>query len=80
MAPKDRLRGRNIHIYDANNLSIAIGGLILTDGVTNANFYSMVEVLVLFTSNFELCNESNTRILRNNDPLQPGDYFIHSSG
>jgi len=72
----DRSEGRDIHVYDANERTTLIGGLILTNGVTNANFYSMVEIVVLFTSNFEVRKEDDTKIERNDDPLQPGKYYI----
>lgn len=80
IAPRDRSEGRDVHIYDAKDPSTIIGGLILTNGVTNANFYSMVEILLLFTSNFELQDKDETAIQRNNDQLQPGNYYVHSSG
>jgi hypothetical protein len=80
MAPRDRSRGRNVHIYDANDSATVIGGLILTNGVTKANLYSMIEILVLFTSTFELRDEDDTKIERNDDPLQPGKYYINAAG
>jgi hypothetical protein len=80
MAPRNRSRGRDVHIYDAKDPTIVLGGLILTNGVTNSNFYSMVEILVLFTSDFELRSEDNTEIQRNDHPLQPGRYYVNSTG
>jgi hypothetical protein len=79
MAPEDRSQGRDVHIYDAKDPTIVLGGLILTNGVTNANFYSMVEILVLFTSDFELRDKGDTKIERNDDPLQPGRYYINAT-
>jgi hypothetical protein len=87
MAPGDRSKWRDVHIYDANDRPRAIrddstespkviGGLILTNGVTNANFYSMVEIIVVFESDFELRDENDAKIERNDDPLQPGKYYI----
>jgi hypothetical protein len=40
----------------------------------------MVEILVLFTSGFELHDGDNTKIERNDDPLQPGSYYINAAG
>jgi hypothetical protein len=80
MAPRDRSGGREVHIYDAKEPATVIGGLILTNGVTNANLYSMVEILVLFTSAFELQDKDETKIQRNDDPLQPGKYYINTAG
>jgi hypothetical protein len=53
MAPRDRSEGRNAHIYNTSNRTTVLGGIILTNGITNANFYSMVEIIVLFTSSFD---------------------------
>lgn len=80
MAPTDRSRGRDVHIYDAKDPTTVLGGLILTNGVTNTNFYSMVEIIVLFTADFELLDEGNTKIDRNDNPLQPGRYYINAAG
>jgi hypothetical protein len=80
MAPRDRSRGRNVHIYNSKDRATVLGGLILTNGVTNAIFYSMVEILILFASIFELQDKSGTKIERNDDPLQPGEYYINAPG
>jgi hypothetical protein len=80
MAPRDRLRGRTVHIYDAKNPATIIGGLIVTNGVTNTSLYLMIEILVLFTSTFELYDENEAKIQRNDEPLQPGKYYIHAIG
>ena len=80
MPPINRSGGRNVHIYDANNPTVELGGLILSNGVTNANFYSMVEILIIFTSSFFLQDETGTRIQKNDHPLQPGKYYIVSIG
>jgi len=80
MAPVNRSKGRNVHIYDANDPTTVLGGLILSNGVTNANFYSMVEILVIFKSNFFLRDEGDTKIERDDGPLQPGKYYIVAVG
>lgn len=80
IAPRDRSRGRDVHIYDVKDPNTVLGGLILAIGVTNANFYSMVEILVLFSSDFELQDEGNTKIEKSDDPLQPGNYYINATG
>jgi hypothetical protein len=80
IAPRDRSRGRNVHICDANNPATELGGLVLTNGVTNANFYSMIEILVLFESDFELRHEDSTKMERNDNPLQLSKYYINTSG
>jgi hypothetical protein len=78
MAPMNRSRDRNVHIYDAKDPTTVLGGLILQAGVTNSNFYSMIEIFVLFEAEYFLQDESNTTINRNQDPLVPGKYYIVS--
>ncbi|KAF1811692.1 hypothetical protein P152DRAFT_459162 [Eremomyces bilateralis CBS 781.70] len=80
MPSRNRSLGRDVHIYDANDRTTVLGGLILTNGVTNANFYSMVEIIVLFITDFELQNEESTKIQKTDDPLRPGNYYIHAAG
>ena len=80
MSPNNRSVGRNVHIYDAKHPDSVIGGLLLTNGVTNGNFYSMVEILIVFTSTFLLRDEGGAEIKKDNDPLQPGKYYIVATG
>jgi hypothetical protein len=80
LAPIDRSKGRDIHIYDIKDPSKVLGGLILEKGITNANFYSMVEILILFSSEFGLQQEGNTKIEKDDNLLQPGNYYINTSG
>jgi len=80
MPPLNRSLGRNVHIYDAKHPDSVIGGLVLTNGVTNDNFYSMVEILIVFTSTFLLRDEGGAEIKKDNDPLQPGKYYIIATG
>jgi len=78
--PADRSLGRDVFIYDAKDPGKVLGGLILTNGVTNANFYSMVEILIIFGGDFSLLDDSGTKINRDDNPLQPGNYFIDADG
>jgi len=78
MASRDRSRGRDVHIYDFKNPSTVLGGLILENGVTNTNFYSMVEIIIL--CDFELQDKGGSKIEKNDDPLRPGDYYINATG
>lgn len=80
MPPLNRSIGRNVFICDANRPDKVLGGLILTQGLTNANFYHMVEILFIFTDPIRLCHDSNTVIERDGTSLQPGKYFIVTSG
>jgi hypothetical protein len=80
MPPRNRSNRRDVHIYDAKDRTTVLGGLILTNGVTNTNFYSMVEILFFFTSDFELCDEGSIKVKRDDDPLRPGRYYINAAG
>ena len=78
----NRSEGRNVHIHNANNPNEVLGGLILTNGVTKANFYSMIEILFIFTNTYFLRHNgnANTAVQRDNTPLQPGNYYIVPTG
>ena len=76
----NRSLGRDVFIYDAKDPDEVLSGLILTNGVTNANFYSMVEIIITFSGGFSLLNGDGTEIKRDDDPLQPGNYFIDADG
>ena len=43
----DRSVGRGVHLYDPKNPTEPLGGLVLYNGVTNANIYAAVEIFVL---------------------------------
>ncbi|PUU84230.1 hypothetical protein B9Z19DRAFT_1118105 [Tuber borchii] len=76
----NRSLGRDIHIYSAKEPDLVLGGLILASGMTNTNFYAMVEIVFIFTTNFTLRHRSGVVITRDDGPIQPGDYFIVSAG
>lgn len=81
MSTNNRSEGRNVLIYDAKNPSEPVGGLILTHGITNANLYAMIDIICIFSSTFILqLEDSNTIILKNDDVLRPGNYYIVTTG
>lgn len=81
MPAANRIEGRNVHIYDARDPSKPLGGLILTDGVTNANFYAMINILFIFESRFTLrLDDDNKTVPDNCDALQQGNYQIVTTG
>ena len=87
MPPIDRSGGRNVHIYDAENPTVVLGGLILNNGITNANLYSMLDIFIVYEESFSseneepflLQDENGTGIQKNNHPLRPGKYYIVSA-
>jgi len=71
---------RNIHIDSSNNHDIIFGGLVCTEGMTNSNFYSMVEMMFEFDSPFGLVNQGGETIPRDDQCLEPGNYAISING
>jgi len=80
MPPLCRSAVRNVRLYGTNDPTTELGGLFLTNGITNANFYSMVEIIIAFKSEFFLCDEGGTIIKKDDHPLQPGKYYIGATG
>lgn len=80
MPSDDRSVGRNVHIYDAGNPDIALGGLYVNNGVTNASFYYMLEIIFILSSDYYLMDESGNTILRDVHPLQPNKYYLVTQG
>ena len=74
----DRAAGRNVHIYDPRDPNTILGGLI----VTNTNFYSMVGITFIFTTDYTLRRGHNSgpTIKRDSHPLQKGNHFIVTAG
>ncbi|RPA89673.1 hypothetical protein L873DRAFT_1831920 [Choiromyces venosus 120613-1] len=59
--------GRNVHIYDAKDHDTVLGGLVLTNGMTNRNFYAMA---------YLLRDESGATVQRGDHPLKQRKYFV----
>ena len=78
MPPRNRSKGRDVHIFDASDRDTSIGGLILTAGATNANLYAMIEIFVIFNGEYILRNERDTTIEKDDSALLPGNYYIDS--
>ncbi|PUU84237.1 hypothetical protein B9Z19DRAFT_1037569 [Tuber borchii] len=76
----DRTIGRNLHLYDPSDPYIILGGLVVTKGMTNANFYSIVDIILIFTTEYTLRLKSGMTIKRDNNPLQEGSYFVVTAG
>ena len=76
MPPLNLSAGRSVHIYDFENPTVVLGGLILSNGVTNGNLYLMLDIFILYEESFSLENEEpflllgerNARIDNDNRP------------
>ncbi|PUU84244.1 hypothetical protein B9Z19DRAFT_1060352 [Tuber borchii] len=77
-----RAIGRNVYIFDPRDPGTILGGLMVTNGMTNTNFYSMVEIIFIFTTDYTLHRgqKSGPTIKRDDNPLQEGSYFVVTSG
>jgi len=64
-----RIGGISVTIYNANDPTTILDDLILVNDVTNTNFYSIVEILFIFTDIFFPQNESDIKFEKNNHPL-----------
>ncbi|PUU80412.1 HNH endonuclease-domain-containing protein [Tuber borchii] len=76
MEPENRAGGRDTFIYDSNHRDTLLGGLWIAEGTTNANLYCMVEIICNFTDTFDLRDNNEQLVIRDEKPLQPGNYFI----
>lgn len=80
MPANNRLAGRDVHIHDSNNPTEVLGGLILTNGVTNANLYAMINIIVEIRGTYFLRRDGGTVVPEDNAPLSPGNYYIVTTG
>ncbi|KAL2177582.1 HNH endonuclease-domain-containing protein [Thermothelomyces heterothallicus CBS 202.75] len=74
---------RNVFIWHLNGDNedrIPLGGLILTAGVTNTDFRQMLDILLITSSDCVVQNEHGDEILRDDQPLLPGDYAVIADG
>ncbi|OBT50973.1 hypothetical protein VE04_09488, partial [Pseudogymnoascus sp. 24MN13] len=46
--------GWTVHLYNSTDPNNTIGGLILTNGVTQRNLYEMIEIIGIVTSELTL--------------------------
>ena len=75
MPAADRSVGRTVHLYDANDRVTLLGGLVLNNGVTKANFYSMVNIFLIFESIWSIEDETSAKLEQSDEPLPPGNYY-----
>jgi len=74
------LPDRNTFVYTSKNPGTILGGLSVTPGITNANFQSMLEIVCVFSDSFELHDENGQLIKKDENQLQPGNYYIATKG
>jgi len=80
MVAVNRSTIHNTFIYSSDDLNVLLGGLWVTEGITNANLYFMIEIFCTFSDNFDLQYHCGPLVERDNSQLQPGDYFVVTNG
>ncbi|KAL7620654.1 hypothetical protein AAE478_009649 [Parahypoxylon ruwenzoriense] len=80
--PGERVRAlrRNVFIYDLRDPSAQLGGLVLTRGITHANFYDMIDIVLVISSAYFLRDDNGETLPRDVQPLLPGNYFVVADG
>ena len=73
---QNRSASRDVFIYNAEGRDTQLGGLILNKGITNSNFYSMINILCILKSSPVLRDEHDIVVEQNNDQLKPGNYYL----
>jgi hypothetical protein len=77
-----RALARDVFLYDFKDFNTLLGGLVLTTGVTNANFYAFVEIIIDISppGTFVLQDENGNIVPQDAQSLLPMRYFILSDG
>ena len=75
-----RTLSRDARIYASDSLYTLLGGLWIAEGTTNANLYSMLEIICIFSDTFDLQLHGGPLIKRDSSQLQPGNYFVVTNG
>lgn len=71
-----RARDRTVFIYNAQGNNEQLGGLINNDGITNNNFFGMLEILLIFRSPYSLRLEGGGIVPHDGAQLQDGKYYV----
>ena len=71
---------RDVFFFDFRDPFTLLGGLVLTPGVTNANFHSMIDIVLVVSSTYFLQNDNGETLQRDTRPLLPGNYYVVADG
>ena len=75
--PLDRSADRNVHFYDATSLEVPLGGIIQNGSVTEANFLTMLNILLFSGDPLHVHERGSDRVVTATDnALQTGEYVI----
>jgi len=70
----------NMLIFGSKKCANVLGGLCVTDGITNANLYSRVEIFVSISNPWYLNDDSEDVVTRDGQHLEPRNYFVLTDG
>ncbi|KAK0731142.1 hypothetical protein B0H67DRAFT_653743 [Lasiosphaeris hirsuta] len=73
-----RALARDIFIYDLQDFDTLLGALVLTAGMTNANLYAIVNIIIDVSpppGHFILQDDNGETAAKDTQPLLPGAYF-----
>ncbi|KAH0548613.1 hypothetical protein GP486_007843 [Trichoglossum hirsutum] len=77
MAPPNRLLDRNIRFSDKRNPDDFLGGLVQNGSVTETNFLSMLNIVLVASSPIRVyAKATGAPVLQTDTPLQLGDYIV----
>ncbi|POR31258.1 Uncharacterized protein TPAR_08530, partial [Tolypocladium paradoxum] len=79
-SPRCQALGYEPCFHDHRDQSTVLGGLVLTRGITNSNFYFMLDILLVIERNFSLRDDHGGTVPRDSQPLHPGNYAIVTDG
>lgn len=71
----DRTEGRTVFIYAKGDNNV-LGGLVNTKGITNKNFYAMIEIILVCKSSYTLTLGGDNEVPRDDAEMKPGDYYV----
>ncbi|KAK9346968.1 hypothetical protein V1522DRAFT_457334 [Lipomyces starkeyi] len=73
----DRAIGRDVHFYLLSEPDQPLGGLRLIPSVTEGNFLSMLDILIVASGPFRVTlRNTGVDLMRTNNALKPGHYDI----
>lgn len=72
----DRSIGPTVFIYRATGDNEQLEGLVNTRGITNKNFYEMLEVILVFRSPYTLTLAGGHIVPKDTAPLKCGNYYV----
>lgn len=75
-AARARGRVRDVFFYDLQDSCALLGGLVSTRGTTNADFYTMVGIVIITESSFFLQDDNGQTVPNDAQPLCKGNYFV----